>query len=87
MSARKLPLPPLQLREGLARQRASGVESFDEAWAASWLGVRWPHDTVQRRQWKEALMEMRPEWQAAYEGRATAQYRRVCMLNALDHGR
>lgn len=68
--------------EVLGEQRAMGV-AFDRAWDAGWLAITktraWPHDTTERRGWKEALTLARPEFCAAYELRPTP------ISRALDH--
>lgn len=59
------PPPPEQLRAALTVLRAEGLP-FGEAWALALRAVVWPHDTVHRRQWREALAETRGEWEACY---------------------
>lgn len=54
----------------LTAERAAGV-LFADAWDRSMGGIIWPHDTVPRQQWRIALCQTRPEWQACYELRPT----------------
>lgn len=44
--------------------------------------VRWPHETIHRRQWKEAAHATRDEWQACYEQRPSEDGRLVEALAA-----
>jgi hypothetical protein len=56
----------------LISARAEG-EDFETAWGRARRrgAVRYPHDTPERRAWREALDFARPEFEAAYEGRPT----------------
>ena len=66
------PDPPVQLRERLAVARRQGIP-FDEAWEALLNGyrgnrIKFPHSTVERREWRAVLEEDRPVWEAAFHG-------------------
>lgn len=67
--------PAVQLRALLNVSRKNDVE-FEEAWSLALSRVRWPHDTVHRREWKTVLEapSAREAWRTAYAGqfRATA---------------
>jgi len=68
---------PEQVRDALAACRSAGM-LFDEAWALVVDGattrsghgmVKLPHNTGERRGWREALEATRGEWESAYERR------------------
>ena len=40
---------------------------FDMAWDRAWDRVEWPHETPNRRAWKQGLAWSRDAWRAAYE--------------------
>jgi hypothetical protein len=58
--------PAVQMRETLARLRSNGLP-FELAWMKAMRAMRWPHPTVDRREWRALLAEHKDEWQAAYE--------------------
>lgn len=64
--------PPIQMRVHLNRARKFGM-TWEAAWLWSLERIRWPHDTAERREWKELLEQesMRGAWRCAYgrEGR------------------
>jgi hypothetical protein len=66
-----------QVLAGLLACREEGL-GFEEAWLRTVgreglrASVRFPHDTVERRGWRKALVSTRNEWRAGYEGRDTA---------------
>lgn len=59
--------PAVQLRELLEVSLSRGT-SFDQAWRHGWSKVRWPADSTETKEWKDALKETRPEWEMAYIG-------------------
>ena len=68
------PEPAVQVRQRLAVARRQGV-SFDVAWDLLLNGfrgqrVKFPHDTTERRQWREVLEETRDVWEAAFHREA-----------------
>jgi hypothetical protein len=84
---RKHPPPLEHLRTLLAEARAEGLD-FDAAWeravgkkgpSGERIGgtVRFPHATVHRRSWRQALEATIEEWRAAYENRETPLTRAI----------
>ena len=64
--AHGMPAPPEQMSAELARLRGKGLR-FDRAWELAWERTSWPHDTDQRRQWKDCLRATKDHWRSAYE--------------------
>lgn len=58
--------PAVQMREFLLLLREQGAE-FDEAWRVAFERVKWPHDTVHRREWKAILEQSRETWERAFD--------------------
>ena len=58
---------------------------FEQAWREAWNEIIWPHDTVQRRQWKGALMGTKREWCAAYDLQPTLVGRMLEGMEAALH--
>ena len=52
------------MRDGLATHRRDGW-GFGLAWRAAYRQIVWPHGDA-RRDWREALLWARPEFEAAY---------------------
>jgi hypothetical protein len=72
---RRHPTVPEQVLAGLLSCRDVGLD-FDDAWdlVVGHPGipgrrglVRFPHNTLHRRQWREALAATRDEWAACYD--------------------
>jgi len=59
--------PATQMRVHLMRARRRGM-SFEKAWDWAFERVRWPHDTMQRIEWKEIIegQKIRGAFHAAY---------------------
>lgn len=72
------------MREFLVLARSAG-DHFEVAWRAALAAVKWPHDTSNRRQWREALDSYKDEYRAAYELRPTrAAQNAAALLAALE---
>lgn len=54
----------------LAAYKQSGATDFDRGWRAGWQRLEWGN-AQGRRDWAEALKFARPEFEAAWDGRAT----------------
>jgi hypothetical protein len=67
---KRKPRPCVRLRELLAASKAEGIP-FDEAWPSALSQMTreksWPHATIERRQWREALDASRPEYRRCYQ--------------------
>jgi hypothetical protein len=64
-------------RQLLAVQGSVTVEDFEAAWDVAWAQMvterAWPHNTVQRRQWRNAMKTaMKPEARACFVNQPTA---------------
>lgn len=87
---RKRPIPTARmvelLAEGkrrlLAEQGGVTPEDFEREWDAAWALMvaerAWPHATIDRRQWKAAMLATKSEARASFLGRPT-------MFGALAH--
>lgn len=71
--------PARQLRALLARSRANGRD-FGSAWDFAWRSMVMPHDTEERRAWREALDATRSEWRRAYEGEQSPRVEAIKVL-------
>lgn len=81
--------PTQQLLAFLADRKRRG-QTFDEAWRAALrapskpdVGIRFPHSTLYRSEWLEAIESTRAEWEAAWHGRETPLSRALSMLTAV----
>jgi len=65
------PDPPITVRQRLICARRLPVPpDFDTAWDQALRGNIWPHDTDERRAWKEVLASTRWAFERAYLGEA-----------------
>lgn len=60
--------PAERLRDSLLVQKGNGVH-FDIAWSVALEGALPSHE---RRDWREALVATRPDWERAYNREQTA---------------